>query len=73
MVAIFIDESGKFTSESLFNVVAAITLPHRSLGRARREIVRVSQGWPRVDGELKGVATYGRFRRFGVSTEEKIH
>lgn len=54
MVAAFIDESGKFTPESLFNVVAAITLPHKSLGRARREIVRTTQDWPRVRGELKG-------------------
>jgi hypothetical protein len=28
--------------------------------------------WQVGRSELKGVATYGHFRRFGVQTEEKI-
>ena len=29
--------------------------------------------YPDGNGEVRGVATYGRFRRFQVSTEEKIN
>jgi hypothetical protein len=54
MVAIFIDESGNFTPASPLSAVGALTLPHRVLSSARRELMRVTDGWPRVDGELKG-------------------
>jgi hypothetical protein len=54
VVAIFIDESGTFTAQNQFSVVAALSVPHGSLGRARRELARTTADWPRVDGELKG-------------------
>jgi hypothetical protein len=53
MVAVFIDESGNFRTTPL-STVAALSLPHRSLSRVRRELAHKTEDWPRVDGELKG-------------------
>lgn len=54
MVAIFIDESGKFTAPDGYSVVAGLALPHRALRRTRSELIRQTDGWPKEDGELKG-------------------
>jgi hypothetical protein len=50
----FIDEGGLFTPASGWGVVCSLAIPHKEVGPARREIERLSQGWPRKDGELKG-------------------
>jgi hypothetical protein len=50
----FIDEGGLFTPASGWGVVCSRALPHKEIGPARREIDRISRGWPRKDGELKG-------------------
>ena len=50
----FIDEGGIFTPASGWSVVCSLALPHKEVGPARREIDRLSQSWPRRDGELKG-------------------
>jgi hypothetical protein len=50
----FIDEGGLFTPETGWGVVCSLALPHKQVGPARREINRISRGWPRKDGELKG-------------------
>lgn len=54
MVAIFIDESGSFTSSRPYSVVSALTLPHSSLDPTRQMLTRLTADWPRVNGELKG-------------------
>lgn len=54
MVAVFIDESGNFTSARPFSVVSALSVPHASLKSVRRELTTVSRDWPRTGGELKG-------------------
>jgi hypothetical protein len=50
----FIDESGKFTGNDGWSVVAALTLTHSFALQARRELAGTTQTWSRVDGELKG-------------------
>lgn len=50
----FVDEGGLFTPETGWSVVCSLGLPHKELGPTRREIDRISRGWPRKDGELKG-------------------
>lgn len=50
----FIDEGGIFTPASGWGVVCSLALPHKEVGPARREIDRISQSWPRTNGELKG-------------------
>ncbi len=54
MVAVFIDESGNFTAARPFSVVSALSIPHASLKRARRLLLRIAHDWPRANGELKG-------------------
>jgi hypothetical protein len=51
---IFIDEGGTFTAASGWAVVCSLAIPHNEVGSARREINRLSRGWPRNKGELKG-------------------
>jgi Protein of unknown function (DUF3800) len=50
----FIDESGKFTANDGWSVVAALTLTHSFALQARRELAVETRNWLRVDGELKG-------------------
>jgi hypothetical protein len=50
----FIDESGKFTQNDGWSVVAALTLTHSFALQARRELTSATRNWLRVDGELKG-------------------
>jgi hypothetical protein len=50
----FIDESGKFTGNDGWSVVAALTLTHSFALQARRELAGATRNWSRVDGELKG-------------------
>ena len=54
MVAVFIDESGNFTSSTQFSAVAALTIPHNRLSRTRHKLRRLTAGWPKIDDELKG-------------------
>jgi hypothetical protein len=54
MVAIFIDESGQFTSSTRFSAIAALTLPHNRLRRTRHKLQFLTESWPKIDGELKG-------------------
>ena len=54
MVAIFIDESGNFTSSTRFSAIVALTLPHNRLRRTRHKLQLLTAQWPKVDGELKG-------------------
>jgi hypothetical protein len=51
---IFIDESGRFISNDGFSAVCALSIPDKSTGPLRREILRISKHWPREEGELKG-------------------
>ncbi|MGX9430682.1 MULTISPECIES: DUF3800 domain-containing protein [Bradyrhizobium] len=50
---IFIDEAGRFISGDGISLASALTIPHRSVGPCRRELLRFSHDWPRRDGELK--------------------
>ena len=50
---IFIDEAGRFISGDGISLACALTIPHRSVGPCRREMLRLSSDWPRRDGELK--------------------
>lgn len=50
----FIDESGKFTENDGWSVVAALTLTHSFALQARRELAAATRNWLHVDGELKG-------------------
>ncbi|MHC2385688.1 hypothetical protein ACVMFA_002180 [Bradyrhizobium liaoningense] len=50
---IFIDEAGRFISGDGISLACALTIPHRSVGPCRRELLRLSSQWPRRDGELK--------------------
>lgn len=50
---IFIDEAGRFISGDGLSLACALTIPHRSVGPCRREVLRLSRDWPRKDGELK--------------------
>jgi hypothetical protein len=50
----FIDESGKFTVNDGWSVVAALTLTHSFAAQVRRKLASETRDWPRVDGELKG-------------------
>src|ERR1035437_10579548 len=50
----FIDESGKFTGNDGWSVVAALTLTHSCALQARRELTAATRTWSRMDGELKG-------------------
>jgi hypothetical protein len=50
---IFIDEAGRFISGDGLSLACALTIPHRSVGPCRRELLRLSHNWPRRDGELK--------------------
>jgi hypothetical protein len=52
-VLICIDEAGRFIPGDGWSVFCALTLPHKSAGPCRRELLRVAKGWPRRDGELK--------------------
>jgi hypothetical protein len=54
MVAVFVDESGQFTASTPISAVGALSLPHRCLARARRELNDKTADWPRDKGELKG-------------------
>jgi hypothetical protein len=51
---IFIDEGGTFIPATSWAVVCSLAIPHKEVGRARREINRLSRDWPRKGGELKG-------------------
>jgi hypothetical protein len=55
-VHFFIDEGGAFTPSSGWGVVCSLAIPHTEIGRARREIDRLTHDWPRNKGELKGGA-----------------
>jgi hypothetical protein len=50
----FIDEGGLFIPETGWGVVCSLAIPHKEVGSTRREIDRLSSGWPRKNGELKG-------------------
>src|SRR5215831_2173999 len=50
---IFIDEAGRFICGDGISLACALTIPHRSVGPCRREMLRLSRDWPRQDGELK--------------------
>src|SRR5437868_405940 len=51
---IFIDEGGSFTPVSGFSVVCSLTVPDKSVGLVRRQLVRLTDRWPKANGELKG-------------------
>jgi hypothetical protein len=51
---VFIDESGRFIPGDRLSVICALTIPHGSTGRARRELKFASGDWKKTDGELKG-------------------
>jgi Protein of unknown function (DUF3800) len=50
---VFIDEAGRFIPGDRLSVVCALTIPHRSAGPCRRELLRITKGWARRNGELK--------------------
>jgi hypothetical protein len=50
----FIDEGGTFIPSTGWGIVCSLAIPHTEVGRARREIDRLSRDWPRRGGELKG-------------------
>ena len=52
----FIDEGGIFVPATGWGVVCSLSLPHKEVGPARREIEHASRDWPRHKGELKGGA-----------------
>jgi hypothetical protein len=51
---VFIDEGGTFVPETGWGVICSLAIPHKEVGRARREIERRTKDWPRQNGELKG-------------------
>lgn len=50
---IYIDEAGRFTSGDGISLACALTIPHRSAGPCRRELLRLSRDWPKRDDKLK--------------------
>jgi hypothetical protein len=55
-VHIFIDEAGSFTPDTGWAVVCSLAIPHKEVGPTRREITRLTRGWPRTGDELKGAS-----------------
>jgi hypothetical protein len=53
---IYIDEGGHFTPNAGISVLCSLSLPHATSTSAGSQLERVSQRWPRVNGELKGGA-----------------
>ena len=49
----FIDESGTFTPNAGISVVGALSVPSRLRRKLTSRLQYVTDGWPKVDGELK--------------------
>jgi hypothetical protein len=50
-VHFFIDEGGTFTRSNGWGVVCSLAIPHGEVGRAVREISRLTRNWPRNKGD----------------------
>src|SRR5262249_12099569 len=53
LMRIFIHGAGRVICGDGISLACALTIPHRSVGPCRREMLRLSRDWPRQDGELK--------------------
>lgn len=53
---IYIDEGGHFTANAGISVLCSLSLPHATSESAARRLAKLSERWPRKNGELKGGA-----------------